>query len=224
MGRNDHRGVERGAGHRDRAVDDSHTVEAIGARGQSVAADAHNEGTGLANRLLAHQVGVSNHGVKGQVRLQGDVRSPVDGEHEGGRLRAPTGEGTQLGGRVRGSGDEQDRTSAKAGELGHVLATQDGGSVFGQVVLDRTLEAGEQWRGIGDLNVEVLAFHGRARRDNGALEQHFAAGHRHFLSLAQGHDVLAEPLGPSGRAGRSGWRRVGSPRAQRRSPCPGPRR
>ena len=124
--------------------------------------------------------------------LQGDVRAPVDGEHEGGRLRAPTGEGTQLGGRVRGSGDEQDRTSAKAGELGHVLATQDGGSVFGQVVLDRTLEAGEQWRGIGDLNVEVLAFHGRARRDNGALEQHFAAGHRHFLSLAQGHDVLAE--------------------------------
>ena len=192
VGRNDQRGVERGAGHWDGTVDDSHAVEALGARGQSVAAHAHDEGPGLADRLLAHQVGVADHSVKGQVRLQGNVRSPVDGEHVGGRLRAPTGEGTQLNGRVRGSSDEQDRATAKPGELGNVLASQDGGSVFGQVVLDRALEAGEQRRGISDLNVEVLALHGRARRDNGALEQHCAPGNRHFLPLAQRHDVLAE--------------------------------
>ena len=72
-----------------------------------------------------------------------DVRSPIDSDDERSGLRTPSGERATIARRLARGAHQQNRTLAKAINRRDSLATQNGRTILGQVVFDRTFEPGE---------------------------------------------------------------------------------
>ena len=135
--------VKRRTGHGHTLVDDTHTIQPLGARCETVAADPHDKGTCTANGLLAHQIRVTHNEVKGEMGFERDVRSPIDSDDKRSGLRTPPGERATIARRFARGAHQQNRTLAEGINRRHALTTQNGRTILGQVVFDRTFKPGE---------------------------------------------------------------------------------
>ena len=186
--------VERGASHGNAFVNNAHAVESIRAGRETVSSDANNERTGLADRLLTHEFGVADDEVERQPGLQSHVGSAVDGDHERADLGSPTRKRTQLSLRVGRAGHEENRPLTEVTELWNVDSTQHCGAIFRQVILNGGVDTGEKGGRVGDVDVQVVRRHDGSGRDNGAVHEDLRACHRHLLTFAQRHNVLAQVI------------------------------
>ena len=150
------------------------------------------------------------------MRCERHVSAGVDGDNEGCGFGTPASERTQLLARLGRSRDQHNGAVTDARERGDVNASEHRGSVLGKVVLYRAFESRKKRRGVGHLNVQVIAGDGFAGGDHRAIQEHLSPDERDLLPLAQGHDVLAEII-------HEGDSRVKDDHRPHRSRAPGQR-